>query len=73
MKLGVTIGDKALVLTGKFKGKTANVVAIDKKTARVRLEGLKISKAGDKKLHGTFHRTSLQIIKPEVKAEEASA
>lgn len=71
MKLGVTIGDKAVVLTGKFKGKTANVVTIDKKTARIRLEGIKVSKSGDKKLHGSFHRASLQIIKPEAPKTEA--
>lgn len=65
MKLGVKVGDQALVLTGKFKGKQANVVAVDKKNSRIRLEGLKVVKSGKKALHGTFHRASLQIIKPE--------
>lgn len=77
MKLQAKIGDKATVITGKFKGKEANIVAIDKKNLRVRLEGLKLSKSKlkngkFKELHSTFHVSNLVIAKNSAgKTEEA--
>lgn len=76
MKLAIKIGDKVKVLRGKSAGKEAVVQFIDKRSKRVRLEGLKkvkASKKGGKELHGTFHINSLLVIKPEVKAESTEA
>ena len=75
MKLQGKIGDKAKVLTGKFKGKEAAILFIDRKSGRVRLEGLKISKSKlkggkTKELHGTLHISSLSIIRPEAPAAD---
>jgi len=76
MKLGIKIGDKVVVTTGKLAGKEAAIVFIDKKNKRVRLEGLKVIKAktkkGTKDLHGTFHLSSLKALaKPEATAAAA--
>lgn len=70
MKIGLKVGDKVKVLTGKCAGKEAAIVAIDKKTARVKLDGLKKSKVKTKKgdskeLHGTFYARNLELIKEE--------
>lgn len=77
MKLGIKIGDKAKVIKGKFAGKEADVLFIDKKNLRVRLNGLKKlslkTKKGDKEVHGTFHLSSLQIQKPVAATETAPA
>ena len=76
MKLAFKIGDKVKVLRGKLAGKEAVVQFIDKRSKRVRLEGLKkikSTKKGGKELHGTFHINSLSVIKPVVKAEATEA
>lgn len=78
MKLQAKVGDRARVLQGKFRGKEAVIQFIDRKTGRVRLEGLKISKSKlkggkSKELHGTLHISSLSVIKPEAPAAEAAA
>lgn len=78
MKLQVKIGDKALILTGKCKGKEAKILFVDKKSGRVRLEGVKILKSKlkggkSKELHGSLHISSLQVIKPEAPVEAAPA
>ena len=73
MKLGIKIGDKAKVLTGKHKGQEATVAGFDKKTARVRLTGLKVSKSGKKELHGSFHRKSIEVVKVEAPAAAEAA
>lgn len=74
MKIGLNVGDKVKVLVGKFAGKEDVVTFIDKRTKRVRLEKLKKLKTkgkGGKELHGTFHLTSLSVLKPQ--NQDASA
>lgn len=78
MKLEIKVGDKVKVTQGKFEGKESKVVFIDKKNLRFRLDGLKVIKSKSKKgagkdLHGTFHLSSLQLIKPEQPTEAQSA
>lgn len=78
MKTPLKTGDQAKVLVGKFSGKTAQVIGVDSKAKRVRLEGLKVleisNKKGQKKqLHGTFHLSSLQVIRPEPPKKEEPA
>lgn len=73
MKLGLKVGDKAKVLKGKYKGKEANVVAIDKKTARVRLAGIKVEKGKKDATEGTFHRKTLELVKAEAPKQEEAA
>ncbi len=77
MKLNFKIGSDAKVIVGKYAGKQAKVVAIDKRSNRVRLDGLKVVKAGGKKggkkdLHGTFHVSSLVLV-TAVATEESAA
>lgn len=78
MKLEIRSGDKVQVIKGKFSGKEAKVLFIDKKTGRSRLEGLKkiqvkTKKGESKELHGTFHLTSLKLLKQEPpKADNAA-
>ena len=63
MKLGIKVGDKVKVLTGKFAGKEDTVSSVDKKRNRIRLSNLKKSKAKDgKQNHGTFHVLSLKPV-----------
>lgn len=78
MKLTMKVGDKVKVLKGKLAGKEANVVAIDKKNYRVKLEGLKVSKQKSKKgkaseLHGSFHITSLATLAKPAAQDKAEA
>lgn len=78
MKLAIKPGDKVRVIKGKLAGKEASIIAIDKKAKRVRLEGLKkkkvkTKKGKEKELHGTFHVSSLRIIKPEPPKEKEAA
>lgn len=73
MSLGLKMGDKVRVLKGKFKGQEDVVFAIDKKNKRIHLAKLKKTKADKKELHGTFHLSSLFVIRPEKKAEEPTA
>ncbi len=72
MKLAFKVGDKVKVLRGKYIGKEAVIQFIDKRSNRCRLDGLKKIKVKTKKdskeLHGTFHITSLQVIKAEAPA-----
>jgi len=75
MKLDIKIGDKVQVNQGKFAGKEAKILFLDKKNKRARLEGLKKhkvkTKKGDSKdLHGTFHFSSLTLVKPEQPKKE---
>lgn len=76
MKLEIKVGSKVKVTQGKFAGKDSKVIFIDKKNLRFRLDGLKVIKSkgkkGGKDLHGTFHLSSLSLIKPE-QPTEASA
>lgn len=73
MSLGLKMGDKVRVLKGKFKGQEDVVFAIDKKNKRIHLAKLKKTKADKKELHGTFHLSSLFVIRPEKKVEEPTA
>lgn len=78
MKIELKLGDKVEILNGKFAGKEAQVLFIDKKTLRVRLDGLKkqtikTKKGETKELHGTFSLTNLKIKKAEQKQEAAAA
>ena len=77
MKLAIKTGDKVKVTCGKNAGKEAVVEFIDKRSNRVRLEGLKKNKASKKgsgkDLHGTYHVSNLVLIKPEVKEEAPQA
>lgn len=77
MKLLFKLGDKAKVTKGKLAGKVAPIAFIDKKNKRVRLEGLKQAQIKTKKgeaktIHGTFHISSLEIIKTEKVADAAA-
>ncbi|MBF0106170.1 MAG: 50S ribosomal protein L24 [Deltaproteobacteria bacterium] len=75
MKLEIKTGDKVHVLKGKFFGKEAVVLSVDKKTNRYKLDGLKNKKVQTKKgssveLHGTFHVSNLKVVKPEAPKAE---
>lgn len=77
MKLDIKVGDKVLVLKGKDAGKEANVVAVDKRSYRYRLEGLKVQTVKSKKgasrdLHGTYHLSSIKKVIVEAPAQEAA-
>lgn len=78
MKLEIKQGTKVQVLTGKFAGKEASVLFVDKKTKRVKLDGLKKHKVKTKKgeskeLHGTFNYSHLKLIKSEEPKKEEPA
>ena len=81
MKIELKIGDKVTVLNGKFAGKEASILFIDKKTKRVRLDGLKkqtikTKKGSAKELHGTFGMANVkakQVEKKEEPKQEAAA
>jgi len=73
MKIGLKVGDKVQVLSGKFSGKEDVILFIDKKNYRVRLQNLKKIKSKSKKgtakdLHGTFALANLKALKAEVPA-----
>lgn len=77
MKIGLKVGDKVQVLSGKFSGKEDVILFIDKKNYRVRLQNLKKIKSKSKKgaakdLHGTFALANLKALKAEVPATAAS-
>lgn len=40
--MNIHVGDKAFVITGKYKGKTGNVVRIDKKNMRIVVEKVNV-------------------------------
>ncbi len=74
MKIALKIGDTVTVTEGKYSGKEAKVLFIDKKNLRVRLEGLKkqtvkTKKGATKELHGTFSLANIKIKQAEQKQE----
>lgn len=82
MKFEIKEGSKVKVVAGKHAGTEAAVIAVDTKNKRIKLDGVKVKKVKTKKgeqkeLHGTFHVSSLQLVKEEPKteapAEEAKA
>lgn len=70
MKLGMKIGDTVEVVKGKFAGQKSKITKLDKRSGRVVLEKLKKEKTKAKELHGSFHASSLQLVKVEAPKKE---
>ena len=67
MKLKIKKGSSVQVIAGADKGKKGNVLEVDPKKMRVRVEGVRVQthfdrKDGIKKVEGLIHYSNLKLV-----------
>ncbi len=60
--LPVRVGDKVVVMRGKFKGKSGKVIGIDRKKMKVHVDGINLKKADGTQVPYPLHPSDLMIV-----------